>query len=188
MRTFSTHAPNLRGHRPRAIVLAVGDDAVGVRDAAEFLATVPELDCPVVVCAAPSSLERLNEQVGAAGALRCTDDRPLDDAPVWIVPEGHLATVDRDRWTLTNHPNVDFDAQVGRLCSSLKASYRSRVFMVCSGAVLDENPLVRLLVQRGARLVETHDRPDRGLADHASVAEIVAHLGASVGTIRKASA
>ena len=187
MRTFSTHTSHLRGHRPRAVVLAVGD-ASGVDDAVDFLTALPELSCPVVVCPTPATHAALAARLRAEPGMACASGRWLSDAPVWIVPEGQLVTVHQDRWDVTPHDAADHDAQVGRLVSSLKASYRSRVFMVCTGRTLDDNPFVRLLVQRGAPLVETHDRPERALADHAPVDEIVAHLDASVGTIRKASA
>ena len=187
MRTVSSHATHLRGHRPRAIVLAVGDEH-GIDDATELLVALPELQCPVIVCAPSSAHDGIWDRAGSIEPNLCEHERALDDTSVWIAPSGHLVTVERDRWIVTPHDGADFDAQVGRLCSSLKASYRSRVFMVSSGAELDSNPLVRLLVQRGATLVETRPRADRGLGDHAPVTDIVAHLGASVGTIRKASA
>ena len=187
MRTFSTHTSHLRGHRPRAIVLSVGDES-GIDDAVAFLTTVTELSCPVVVCPTPDIEGRLHARLASIATAPCEDGRRLDEAAIWILPAGQLVTVHQDRWELTPHPAADHDAQVGRLCSSLKASYRSRVFLICTGHGLERNPLVRLLVQRGAPLVETRDRPGRGLADHAPVNEIVAHLEASVGIIRKASA
>ena len=168
-------------------MLAVGD-ASGVDDAVEFLGTLPELTCPVVVCAPASVRTSLLARLGSVSVETCEYGRWLSDAPVWFVPDGQLTTVHQDRWELTPHASADHDAQVGRLCSSLKASYRSRVVIVCAGGTLDDNPFVRLLVQRGAALVETHDRPERSLADHAPVDEILAHLDASVGTVRKASA
>lgn len=187
MRTFSTHTSHLRGHRPRAIVVAVGDES-GIDDAVEFLTTITELSCPVVVCATPTTHTQLRERLASVSTEPCEPGRWLTDAPIWFVPDGQLVTVHQDRWEVTPHAAADHDAQVGRLCSSLKASYRSRVFLICTGPGLEHNPLVRLLVQRGAPLVETHDRPERGLADHAPVDELVAYLQASLGTIRKASA
>ncbi|MEM9466968.1 MAG: hypothetical protein AAGA90_16465 [Actinomycetota bacterium] len=187
MRTFATHTSHLRGHRPRAVVLAVSD-ASGVDDAVDLLTNLPVLTCPVVVSATPTTLDALRDRIGAMPGPFCEAGRWLSDAAVWVVPEGGLVTVHQDRWVLTPHADADHDAQVGRLCSSLKASFRSRVFIISTAGPLDDNPFVRLLVQRGAPLVETQDRPERALADHASVAELVAHLAVSVGTTRKAIA
>jgi hypothetical protein len=187
MRTFTTNTAHLHTHRPRAIVLAVGGDS-GVADAVAFLTDLPELRCPVVVSADPAVLGEIEVRLGRPAGETCTDDRPLDDAAVWVIPDGHLVGVDRDRWALTPNDAADHEAQVGRLCSSLKTSYRSRVFIVCAGSSLEDNPFVRLLVQRGAPLVETRARVASGLAVHAPVMEIIAHLDHAVGTSRKAIA
>ena len=187
MRTFSPHPTHLRGHRPEAVVVAVGDQA-GVEDAVALLDALPPLTCPIVVCAARDASARLHLDLPGGVLRECEPEADLGDAATWIVPPDHLATVDRDRWALVHEPDIDHDAQLGRLCSSLKASYRSRVFLVSTGPDLDDNPLVRLLVMRGAPLVATRTGTERRLGDHAPVSDIVAHLGASVGALRKVSA
>lgn len=187
MRTLSTPSPQLRDHDPRVVVLAVGDVS-GIDDAVAFLSELPELRCPVVVCPTPETHGALARHFHSEFGQHCETGRWLRDAPVWVVPGGMLATVRQDRWELTAHDAADHDAQVGRLVSSLKACYRSRVLMVCTGRSLDANPFVRLLVQRGATLLETRSRPDRALGDHAPVEEIITHLRADSGHCEKASA
>lgn len=187
MRTFSPHPSHLRGHRPRAVVVAVGD-TTGIDDAVDLLTSLPPLACPVVVCAAAPVVDPLVGRHDPYALRECEAGLELSAAPLWVTPGEHLVGVHQDRWELTPHPAVDHATQVGRLCSSLKASYRSRVFIVSTGPTLEDNPFIRLIVQRGAPLVDTTDHPDRTLADHATVADIVVHLHASVGTITKASA
>ena len=187
MRTFSPHPTHLRGHRPRAVVVGVGDET-GLDDAVELLGSLPALTSPVVVCAEAGVTDRLVERLDGLELRECEAGVDLAAAPMWITPAGHLVGVQHDRWELTTQPDVGHAGQIGRLCSSLKSAYRSRLFIVSTGPTLEDNLFVRLVVQRGAPLVDTQDHPDRTLADHAQVADIVAHLDASVGTITKASA
>ncbi|MEM9200554.1 MAG: hypothetical protein AAGC53_02795 [Actinomycetota bacterium] len=186
MRTFSTHTDHLRGHRPRAVVLAVTDPG-GLDDAAHFLHQLPALSCPVVVSPAHAVRAELARRLADTLPPVCVDGAWLTDAPTWLLPASAIVTVAHDRWVI-DPCQADDDAQIGRLLSSLKASYRSRVFMVDTAGTLETNPFAQLLAQRGAPLAETCDRSTRGVGAYAPVAEILAHLAANVGIIEKASA
>lgn len=185
--TFSPFPLERHGHRPQVIVVAVSEHS-GLNDAIELLDALPPLSSPLVVCADDSVAVPLVGGLHSADLRTCESSVPLTEAPMWIAPCAHLVGVRQGSWEVTPNPTLDYPTQVGRLCSSLKDSYRSRVFVAATGPGLKANPFLQLLVQRGGSLVQTGDHPDRTLADRASVADIVAYLDACVGMITKASA
>ena len=171
MQTFTSRAAEMRGHQLRAVVFAVGSPD-GVPDAAAFLTGLPRLTCPVFVWAPGDARDALRAAVPGAGRT------PVDGAwcagePVWLLDPSQVATIHQGRFRIERSSSLS--SPLGRLCSSLRSSFGSRVFLAATDASITDDVFVRLLVGRGARLVETVDRPGGG-ACHAPVPTILDHL------------
>lgn len=171
MQTFTSRAAGLRGHQLRAVVFAVGSPA-GVPDAAAFLAGLSELSCPVAIWAAHDAREALIAAV-PTGWAEPTDGAWWTDEPVWLLDPERVTTLDQGRFQIDAGSSLT--SPFGRLCSSLRTNFGSRVFLAATDGSITDDVFVRLLVGRGARLVETVDRPGGG-ATHAPVPVILEHL------------
>lgn len=188
MRTFSSNPDEqCRSQRPRAVLLAV-TDVEGIDDARSLLAETCDLAAPISLCASSVVRAALLDAIDDVPAAPCRDGVRTDGAAVWVTPSDAVTTVDRGRWSVVDRPSIDDDTLLGRLCSSLRNTYRSRVLLITTGTGLDHNPFVRLLVQRGAPFVATRPTTDPTMAEYATVTTIADHLRATVGTIERASA
>lgn len=176
MQTFTSRAAEMRGHQLRAVVFAVGSPA-GVADAATFLTGLPRLTCPVYVWAAGAARAALLAAVPDAGRTP-VDGAWCDAEPVWLLDPGQVATIHQGRFVI--EASSTLASPFGRLCSSLRSSFGSRVFLAATDDSITDDVFVRLLVGRGARLVETTDRPGTG-ASHATVRTILDHLADRCG-------
>ena len=171
MQTFTSPAAGLKGHQLRAVVFAVGSPA-GVADAAVFLARLPALSCPVIIWATGDAREAFTTQV-PHGWSEPTDGAWWADEPVWLLDPERVTTLEQGRFQIET--GTSLASPFGRLCSSLRTNFGSRVFLAATDGSITDDVFVRLLVGRGARLVETVDRAGRG-AMHAPVPVILEHL------------
>lgn len=171
MQTFTSRAAGLRGHQLRAVVFAVGSPA-GVPEAAAFLAGLPVLSCPVIIWADTDARAALTAAV-PDGWAEPTDGAWWTDQSVWLLDPERVTTLDQGRFQIETGSSLT--SPFGRLCSSLRTNFGSRVFLAATDDSITDDVFVRLLVGRGAQLVETVDRPGGG-ATYAPIPVILEHL------------
>jgi len=171
MRTFTSRAKSFETGRLRALVLAVGSER-GVADAGTLLDGLPDLPFPVLVWAEPAAADALaaaGHDLGASPEA----GQSLNASPRWRLDPGSTTQVVAERFQIS--PGGTATGSFGRLCSSLRAVYRSHVLIIATDSTYTADIFVRLLVQRGGGLVETTDQPGEG-ALAAPVSVLLAHF------------
>lgn len=171
----------------RAVLIA-GAGAVGLAGATELLDQLPTLRCPVIVSLrgvesgtpgpGRGDIDRLHARIDGLSTRWATHGAALDAATVWIAPadrhtyvrDGHFELSDSASTSPAETPSL------GKLYHSLRVEFGSRVFAVVIDESEPNSPTLRLLAQRGARVVSPLDCGPDDIARHWSSRRIVDHL------------
>lgn len=161
----------------RAVLIA-GAGRVGLDGATSLLDHLPELRIPIIVSLRDAEIDRLHNRIDGVRTRWATHGAPIDDASLWIAPTERHTLVRDGRFELSG-PESTSPAEtpsLGKLYHSMRVEYGSRVFAV----VIDESspncPTLRLLAQRGARVVSPLECGPDDIARHWSSDQIAAHL------------
>lgn len=162
---------------PIRAVLIAGAGTVGFVGATALLDQLPELRSPVIVSLRGIGTEQLSSRVDGVGTRWAAHGAALGDASRWIAPpdrhtfvrDGHFEVSDAGSTSPAETPSL------GKLYHSLRVEFGSRVFAVVIDETDPNSPTLRLLAQRGARVVSplecgpddiAHQWAPQRIADH----------------------
>jgi CheB methylesterase len=166
---------------PIRAVLIAGADEVGREGAIELLDRLPLLRCPIIICIRNADLTSIRSRIDGARTRWAVDGEPLDAAHVWIAPPGRHTHVRDGRFRLSEGDGSLADApSLGKLYHSLRVELGSRVFAVVIDTERTNTPQLRLLAQRGARVVSPIDCGNDAVATFWTPDTIVDHLRESL--------
>lgn len=169
----------------RAVLIA-GAGAVGLAGATELLDRLPALRCPVIVSLRASNdvdIHSLHGRIDGRATRWVTHGATLDDASLWIAPVDRHTFIRDGRFELSDAGGTSPAAtpSLGKLYHSLKVEFGSRVFAVVIDETEPNSPTLRLLAQRGARVVSPLECGPDDVARHWSPRRIADHLGETLG-------
>ncbi len=162
----------------RAVLIA-GAGEVGREGAIGLLDRLPLLRCPIIVCVRDAALTSIRSRIDGVRTRWVVDDEPIETASVWIAPPGRHTHLRDGRFRLSEADDGSpTDApSLGRLYHSLRVDFGSRVFAVVIDTKRTNTPQLRLLAQRGARVVSPIDYGEDAVATFWTPEAIVTHLG-----------
>lgn len=171
------HPTNRR--TPIQTVLIAGAGSVGVAGAAALLDELPRLRRPIIVSLRDADLGRLHARIDGVETRWVTHGAVLDDASLWIAPSDRHSYVRNGRFELSGDESTSpaDTPSLGKLYHSLRVEFGSRVFAVVIDESQPDSPTLRLLAQRGARVVSPLECGPDDIAQHWSRREIAEHLG-----------
>lgn len=167
---------------PIRVVLLAGAGQVGLFGATALLDRLPTLRRPVIVSLRDTELDRLRVRIDGEQTRWVTHGAHIDDASLWIAPSDRHTCVRDGRFELSGaESTAPADTpSLGKLYHSLRVEFGSRVFAVVIDETDCDSPTLRLLAQRGSRVVSPLDCGPDDIARHWTHDEIVAHLGAEL--------
>jgi hypothetical protein len=172
------------------VVLIAGAGPVGLNGAIALLDRLPELRSPVVVSLRDANVDRLEARIDGRRTRWATQGAVLDEASQWIAPPDRHTWIRDGRFELSGDESTA-PAQtpsLGKLYHSLRIEFGSRVFAVVIDETEPNSPTLRLLAQRGARVVSPLECGPGDVAHHRSSTEIVAHLCEQLAVVPREAA
>ncbi|MEZ5246335.1 MAG: hypothetical protein R2707_14630 [Acidimicrobiales bacterium] len=165
-------------HTSIRVVLIAGAGPVGLTGAIALLDQLPELRCPVVVSVRGASIDHLQTHIDGVRSRWATHGALLDDAALWISPPNRHTYIRDGRFELSGDESTAPATMpsLGKLYHSLRVEFGSRVFAVVIDETEPNSPTLRLLAQRGARVVSPLECGPGDIAHHRSSQEIVTYL------------
>ena len=165
------------------VVLIAGAGPVGQEHASALLDHLPSLTCPLVVCLRDADLGPLRSRLDGVDFRWAEHGASLDLARVWLAPPGHQTYVRDGRFeVVATTSGLDADGpSLGKIYHALRTAFGSRVFAMVVDPDRPDTPHLRLLSQRGARVVSPIDCGDDAVAKFWPIDRIVSHLASEVG-------
>lgn len=160
------------------VVLIAGEGLAGVGHTVTLLDRLPTLRCPTIVCLRHTDLGPLAARVDGAAVRWVEHGAAIADATVWIALPGEVVYVRDGAFEVSPSVPLHDGPSLGKIYHSLRVAYGSRVFAVVVDPEHADTPHLRLLVQRGARVVSPIDCTDGAAPEVWPMDRIVDHLGA----------
>jgi hypothetical protein len=177
MSAFMPESPLMTRSPIRAVLLA-GAGEVGVSGLVELLDRLSPLRCPIIACIRNGDIGALQSRIDGVDTRWATERAELDAAALWIAPPNQHTFVRNGRFLMSGADDTSpaEAPSLGKLYHSLRVDYGSRVFAVVIDAERPNTPPLRLLAQRGARVVSPIDCGPEAVALQWTNDEIVNHL------------
>ena len=178
----SPSQPTTTARTPIKAVLIAGAGEIGRTGARELLARLAPLLCPIIVCIRDADLGSFDDDIDGTRTRWVVEGADIEAAAIWFAPPNRHTFVRDGRFFLSKDDST-FPADapsLGKLYHSLRLGYGSRVFAIVIDTERIDTPELRLLSQRGARVVTPIDCGERAVATYWSSDEIAEHLGTTL--------
>lgn len=168
------------------VVLIAGAGDAGRDGAYELLDRIPPLTVPVIASVRSAGHGPLEDLADGADCRVIQHGDRLETASRWLAPTTRDTYVRNGAFELGDeHDGLpDEVPSLGKLYHSLRVDLGSRVFAVVIDAERADTPQLRLLAQRGARVVSPIDAGPAAVPRSMDVDSIVDYLGAAAGALR----
>ena len=163
---------------PIRAVLIAGAGTVGLAGATALLDQLPALRSPIIVSLRDAGNEPLRARVDGVETRWAAHGAALGDASRWIAPPDRHTFVRNGRFELSDAGSTSpaETPSLGKLYHSLRVEFGSRVFAVVIDETDPNSPTLRLLAQRGARVVSPLECGPDDIARHWAPQRITDHL------------